>query len=234
MDWSSFADALLTTQTPLLPDLPLLNAARRLGWALVLASALLYLGARRWPRGLRATVVLVLTVWALLPGSLSPAYWLGLAFQMPSLMSIVLAACFVARQLRSGAPQPLDDGQVRALAWLGLAGIALGWGLLLDTFAALPLPASLYAWGFSPLALGAAAACALLPWVLGGRRHPVAVVSGLTGGVLLLYAVSRLPSGNLWDALLDPWLWIALQLGWLRYGVRRFSAARRAAAATRA
>jgi len=25
-----------------------------------------------------------------------------------------------------------------------------------------------------------------------------------------VFALTRLPSGNLWDALLDPWLWLAL------------------------
>jgi hypothetical protein len=39
----------------------------------------------------------------------------------------------------------------------------------------------------------------------------------------VLYVLLHLPNGNLWNALLDPWLWIALQLAGLRQLVRRLS-----------
>ena len=32
--------------------------------------------------------------------------------------------------------------------------------------------------------------------------------------VLLLFVLTRWPSGNLWDALLDPLLWLGLQVRW--------------------
>jgi hypothetical protein len=32
--------------------------------------------------------------------------------------------------------------------------------------------------------------------------------------VALVFVVWRLPSGNVWDAILDPWAWLVLQ-GWL-------------------
>ena len=38
---------------------------------------------------------------------------------------------------------------------------------------------------------------------------------------LALFALTRLPSGNLWDALLDPLLWLTLQFGWLFSALRR-------------
>jgi hypothetical protein len=47
------------------------------------------------------------------------------------------------------------------------------------------------------------------------RLPPVLLV-----GVLLVHVVLRLPTGNVWDALLDPWLWAALQLAWLPRGLR--------------
>jgi hypothetical protein len=84
----------------------------------------------------------------------------------------------------------------------------------LDSFAVLPL--SLYAWGFSPAALGVVVLIALLPWVAGlhlsqaGSAWLVAVVP-LSA---LVFVVWRLPTGNVWDAVLDPWAWFVLQ-GWL-------------------
>jgi hypothetical protein len=38
---------------------------------------------------------------------------------------------------------------------------------------------------------------------------------------LLLFAATRLPTGNLWDAVLDPWLWLALQGVLVRRLLRR-------------
>jgi hypothetical protein len=164
----------------------------------------------------------------LVPGPWSPVYWLGLAFQAPSLMSVVLCLFWGAGQLRPGMAEPLDPAQRRVFWWLSTAGIALGWLLLLDTFAVLPF--SLYATGFSPAAVGLTGVVACLPWVMLGAQHPARAVSLRLGTVLLLYVLLRLPSGNLWDALLDPLLWLLLQLGWLWHGLRRLSAR----AATRA
>jgi hypothetical protein len=36
---------------------------------------------------------------------------------------------------------------------------------------------------------------------------------------LLLFALTRLPTGNVWDALLDPITWVGLQL-WLLFRAR--------------
>jgi len=76
----------------------------------------------------------------------------------------------------------------------------------------------------SPAAIALVAAVALLPWVLGTRRtgaralpFEVAVVLA----VLLLFVFTRLPNGNLWDALLDPWLWAVLHVYWLAFTAGR-------------
>ena len=88
----------------------------------------------------------------------------------------------------------------------------LGWVLLLDTFAWWPL--SLYAWGFGPQALGWVALASLLPMVLGGWRLSAA---GYALPLVLLWFVAlRLPTGNVWDAVLDPWLWVWAQCVALR------------------
>lgn len=231
MDWNAFLDALLSTQTPWLPDPMLMHWGRRLGWGLVLASLALWLG-RRGPRRVQLGLAGLLGLWSLLPGPLSPAHWLGLAFQAPSLMTTVLCLLWGGAQLRAGGGALFDPARRRALWPLAAVGIVLGWLLLLDTFAVLPV--ALYAEGFSPAAVGAAALAACLPWVIFGSRHPARAVSLLLGAVVLLFVLLRLPSGNLWDALLDPLLWLVLQLTWLLRGLRWLKARRPVAAATRA
>jgi hypothetical protein len=82
--------------------------------------------------------------------------------------------------------------------------VVLGYLLLLDTVALLPF--QMYAWGFTPLALACALVASCLPWVA-GMRGPLSWTAPLA---LLLFALTRLPTGNLWDALLDPITWVAL------------------------
>jgi hypothetical protein len=52
----------------------------------------------------------------------------------------------------------------------------------------------------------------LLPWVL--RKEGWAMVSEtpLVAMAVMAFVVLRLPTGNAWDALLDPWLWVALHV----------------------
>jgi hypothetical protein len=98
-----------------------------------------------------------------------------------------------------------------------LLGVVLGWLLLLDTLALVPM--QLYAWGFSPWSAGVALLLGLLPWIFQG-------ISGLrsAGGLIVLavvvFTLLRLPTGNVWDALLDPWLWVVLHVYLLRTALR--------------
>ncbi len=111
--------------------------------------------------------------------------------------------------------------QAGVLEWLvpGMA-IALGYALLLDTFAMLPW--EMYSWGFSPALLLVLLALCQLPWVLRGwsagpEAWPCASPGMWIAPVaLLLFAATRLPTGNLWDAVLDPIVWLVLQLALLR------------------
>jgi hypothetical protein len=231
MDLSAFFQSLLSTQTPALPDLGAMRVARYVSWAIVLAGIVMCAG-RRWPRRIQRGLAAVLFVWTLIPGPVSPAFWLGLAFQMPSMMSTVLLSVVVVSILKTGSFKPADPAIIPALQWASLGGVLLGWLLLLDTFALLPL--SLYAIGFSPAMLGLIALLTSLPVMVLGLRHGARIVTFLLWTVLLLHVLLRLPTGNLWDALLDPWLWVALQLGWLVRGVQRLNAVRREAPATRA
>ena len=242
MDMNAFLNLLLSSSNPLLPDPAALRWALHGVWAVVLGSGTLLLAGKLalpYRIGLAGSAM----VWTALPGAVSPAYWLGLAFQTPSLMSAVICLGWLL-----GGAVPLDpssnSGPARlrangnegigavfeipgtALKILSLIGVVLGWVLLLDTLALLPV--SIYAWGFNSAAVAAVAVCAALLWVALGS-----VGSALPLLVLTLFVLSRLPTGNLWDALLDPWLWLALQVGWFTRVARCLMGARRLSPATR-
>lgn len=201
---------LLATDAPVLPSSLALQVWLQLGWSVVLAWLGLVAVARRpW------VVAGLLALWTWLPGPLSPAYWLGLAFQTPSAVTVLLCAGLLWERW-AGAPTAATPqhaavpvaahGRILALAVLG---VLLGWALLLDTFAVLPV--QVYAWGFSPAAPGLALLAALLPWVLDRKSAPVRDFRcWLAPAALLVLVVWRLPTGNVWDALLDPWLWLML------------------------
>jgi hypothetical protein len=113
-----------------------------------------------------------------------------------------------------------------ALPMLTLAAIVLGWVLLLDTLAWWPI--SVYAWGFSPSAFACVVVLAIISLAIcnDSPTHRTARWSILL--VLTLYVVTRLPTGNVWDALIDPWLWLILQVRFLIWLVRnRFNATHR-------
>lgn len=207
--------------TPALPDPLLAAASLRVLWALLLACgalALLRQHAQRWRWGFAAAVA----VWTLWPGPASPAYWLGLAFQSPSLMSSGLCLWWLWREIRGGLAHRQTGS---AMPVLTLALVVLGWvlGLVLglDTWGVFSF--SVYAWGFGPLPVACVALATVALWVLGGssKQQQTRGALALLGLVLVTYTALRLPTGNLWDALLDPWLWLVLQLGLIRSLVRR-------------
>lgn len=96
---------------------------------------------------------------------------------------------------------------------LASAGIFLGWVLLGDMLAWWSV--SIYAWGFSTSALALACALAVFLWCVSGTHVAGQIFTLVFTGVLLMFVLTRLPSGNLWDALLDPWLWFTLQVSGL-------------------
>lgn len=163
----------------------------------------------------------MVVLWALVPGSASPTFWLGLAFQAPSLMTVLLCLLWVYSKVGRRSESVFSDLGVQALD-LKIAlflGVALGWVLLIDTLALWPV--SVYAWGFSAAALGGVAIVTVVVWAFAAGLKPRAARSRVSSvvvlGVLALFVLTRWPSGNLWDALLDPWLWVALQ--WVAFRV---------------
>jgi hypothetical protein len=217
-DISYWLSLLVASDAPALPVPWVMRLGLTVGWALVLALLGASLG-RKLPIAWRRLLSAGLALWVVLPGSLTPDYWLGLAFHAPSLTAMLLCAWGLQRLLfpvGANAVSPLlpvSTAQPGAAAWPGALRwllVALGYFLLLDTFAVLPV--QMYAWGFSPVLLLGLLALALLPWLRGGHA-PATLGLRLWAApaVLLLFAMTRLPTGNVWDALLDPWLWLWLQ-----------------------
>lgn len=224
MNSSALISLLLATDNPVLPDPAAMRLALSISWAVVLGAGSFWAGARlslpyRW------CLSLLVALWALVPGSASPTFWLGLAFQAPSLMTVALCWLWVYSKAGRRSESDISGLSVQALD-LKIAlflGVALGWVLLLDTLAWWPV--SVYAWGFSSAALGAVAILSVVVWTGSKPRAPGSRVSaGVVLGVLALFVLTRWPSGNLWDALLDPWLWIALQWVAFRVGLTHWRA----------
>ncbi|SFC93166.1 hypothetical protein [Massilia yuzhufengensis] len=195
-----------------LPDLSWQFAYGRLAWALVLAALLVAAWPPAWrlPRRALAGIALGAGALVLLPGEASPAWHLGLAFQYPS---GVLAGLCLARLLARATGHP-GEPPPRALMPLPLAAVlaATGAVLYLDAFGL--LSRGYYYAGFGQgaalCAVLLAGACALAIHRGMGRLPGCAIL-----GAIALFSLARLPTGNLWDALLDPllWGWALVSLG---------------------
>jgi hypothetical protein len=226
-------DALQATDAALLPALVAQQIWLRVGWAVVLAWLALVAVQRVWPaarqEARKANAVVALAIlWACAPGTLSLAYWLGLAFQAPSVVTVLLCLGALVRRRLAFSRQTPPGAQAgmmdRTSLALSVLAVALGWVLLLDSFALLPV--SLYAWGFGPAAVGGVALPALLVVAVWPPRGGRAIWhAALVTMALLLLITLRLPTGNVWDAVLDPCAWLVLQVGlalhlWRRYKKR--------------
>ena len=238
MELMQIGSMLISQENPWLPEPFLSKTYLSVSWAVVLVA--MGLGLVRWLKGARDVARSVagggsvwrwvmtiwpwaLGIWALLPAPWSASYWLGLAFQSPSLLTTSLCAVYVAQGVRpklmfsaqsqTFANWGLNGRQVPpALLGLVLCGIVFGWLLLLDTLNLLHL--QVFAWGFSPLAvaLGLCVAWGCAWGFSGVSTNPSVKWAGLL--LMTVYVLTRLPTGNMWDAMLDPFLWIYLHV-WL-------------------
>lgn len=218
MDLSALFNALVATDNPSLPGSMIASVALRAMWAVVLVALLTALLQRQNQR-VQIAAAVGGAVWALLPGSVSVAYWLGLAFMLPSWMTVALCLRWLYHHIHpshgASAAAQASRSMRYAEVLLALVGVGLGWLLMADMLLWLPGMASVYAWGFSVSAVGVATLLAVVPWLLWGVRllpPDGGLISVLVLPVLVLIAFvfTRLPSGNVWDALLDPWLWVVL------------------------
>ncbi len=206
----------LATNAPALPTAVAQQIWLHLGWSVVLACV----GAKlvgRWRPGRPGKldgwqwgVALVLALWTWVPGPYSPAYWLGLAFQAPSIAAVLLCdALLRSRFFSTRTGTSINEPPNPVALVLAAAGVLAGWALLLDSLALLPV--QLYAWGFSPAAVVLVLAVALIPWMVrAGYRPSERSRVWVVPVAVLVFVVWRLPSGNVWDAVLDPWLWLVL------------------------
>ena len=183
-----------------LPELEWQFIYGRIAWAFVLAGLIVAVFGTRY-RLARSHVLLVVAgsgLLQLLPGEYSLAYWLGLAFQLPS--GLLVGLCLVRLHLAWQGRPGKKVMTTRLAAGLVLVGAAF----YLDAFGL--LSRGYYYWGFGPkgaplLAIALAGACSVAIF-----RHYARLQAFALLGALALFSVLRLPSGNLWDALVDPFL----------------------------
>lgn len=167
----------------------------RFAWFVVLLVIGLWVLCK-WSAKARLSWVLISFLLVVFPGDYSAVFQLGMAFQSPSSLAVLV---WLPMALRRSGSSSVQSGKY-SFAWIfPLAGVILGWLLFLDTFALLPV--QMHAWGFGSHAF----------WLLCGISA-VAFAFGCYELILvsLLFAALHLPTGNVWDALMDPLFWIWL------------------------
>jgi hypothetical protein len=190
-----------------LPQAVFLPLWVKLSWAVVVSAVVLRLTSR-----LKASLwfAAVVGVVLLLPHTPASGY-LALAFQTPSLVLMAWAMWCWADVLQMRSPVVTTPTSV---AWMG---VLLGWALVADTLNYWPawFDLQLYALGFTStgLWLVLAATAAVLLWVQPPKRWVFSVAA-----VMAAYVLLRLPTGNAWDAVLDPFVWLALHVQLWRAG----------------
>jgi len=201
------------------------------GWGVVCAALLLTLlemgPARLRARRFDPVVALACMACMWLPSPWAPSFWLGMAFQYPSLMLVFLAGAQLLRLQRQahGVHLPPVLPAVPAASLFVLGTVLYG-----GSFVWFPL--DVYAFGYaSPAAIVLATTLVAL-WAACDRANGLACAAIAATG--LVHAATRLPSGNAWDAMLDPMLFVwagAVTLMALRARRRRPAAALLATAA---
>lgn len=195
MSWTDMTHAVL-------PQAVFLPLWVKLSWALVASAVVLRLTYACKPTLWPAAVVAVVM---LLPRTDVLSGYLALAFQTPSLVLVAWALWCWADVLQLRGPMVTTPLPV------ALLGVLLGWALVLDTLNYWPtfFNPQLYALGFDAAGLWGvlATAAAVLLWTEVPRRWVLSVVV-----VLAVYVLLRLPTGNVWDAVLDPFVWLALHV----------------------
>lgn len=220
MSFANGLETLLSNQNPLLPSADAMWVYLRFAWTMVQMACTLWIIRGLAPRfdwrkhrWFYWVLYGLLLYFNLSPDGKSPAYWLGLAFNAPSTVSLLLCGLLWDRPAANTSPanpSPLNLWSQRLRFVWAVGGVALGYVLLLDLLALLPV--QLYAWGFSPLALLVLMAVSLVPcvvlkpWERGNRWACLLPLS------LLWFVATRLPTGNVWDVVLDPLLWVALHV----------------------
>ncbi|MCX8521857.1 MAG: hypothetical protein ORN28_10025 [Rhodoferax sp.] len=219
IDWWT---VLVARDAPALPNPTLLRYSLLLSWLPAIGLFGAVLGWKfSWQMRRALALLFMLGALATAFGPLQSMHWLGLAFQSLSFPAMLLCALALYPVL-AGPDLPIRQRvpvENRVSIGYLLLAVLPGYVLLLDTFALLPL--QMYAWGFGRMALFCLLLLGLLPLVLALATPKWWV---LVPASLLLFAATRLPTGNVWDALLDPWLWLFANGVLVRDVYRRFVA----------
>jgi hypothetical protein len=196
MSWFSLTHAVLPTSM-------LLPMWVSLSWAVVMSALVLRL-TYRFKFKFKLSMAALLGVLVLLP-QLKLASYLALAFQTPSLVLFAWALWYWVDAVQLCKPRTTTPTSVAFL------GVVLGWALVLDTLNYWPsfFNPQLYALGFESVGLWLVlvVTAAVLYWSLPSKRWALSAIA-----VLAVYVLLRLPTGNVWDALLDPFVWLALHV----------------------
>ena len=169
----------------------------------VLLAWLWSLFGARVPDNWRWPLALLLAVAMLLPWPWGVAHWLPAYLGQFSVVTVLLALDRLGRWFGPGGW--LQDREVRKLAWLLPAVAVWFFPLSLGVTALDP-----YALGFGDFRLSTALLLlGLYFWI--GRDYGLCL---LLVAAQVAWRLELLPSDNLWDYLLDPWL-VIWSLVWL-------------------
>lgn len=199
MSWMDMTHAVL-------PHAALLPLWVKLSWALVVSAVVLRLmSGIQFAVWMAAGVGVLLLLPLFLPRIDVLSGYLALAFQTPSLVLVAWALWCWADALQRRAPVASTP------TFVALLGVLLGWALVLDTLNNWPtfFNPQLYALGFESAGLW----CVLAAIAVVLLRVQVSMRWVLSAAaVLAVYVLLRWPTGNVWDALLDPFVWLALHV----------------------
>ena len=199
MSWMEMTHAVL-------PPAELLPLWVKLSWAGVISAVVLRLmSGIKSAAWVAAGVGVLLLLPLLLPRIDVLSGYLALAFQTPSLVLVAWALWCWADAVQHREPVTTTPTSV------ALLGVLLGWALVLDTLNYWPafFNPQLYALGFESTGLW----CVLAVMAAVLLRVQVSMRWVLSAAVVLaVYVLLRLPTGNVWDALLDPFVWLALHV----------------------
>ena len=199
-----------------------------IAWVIMAAAAALLLLPARWGgSGARAAVVVAIALAGAAValhavGRTTAASALGLALQQPSGWLTALALASIARRFVPGRSAGPAVAAERPPVW------PWPWALVVATFGVvLALDVlGIAVFGLVPVGLATQATASWIAAVLALLALGVAIVRPRQRvpalallAALALHAVLRLPTGNLWDALIDPLLWgvsvvTVLRAGW--------------------
>ena len=156
---------------------------------------------------------LLMSIWS------EPLLALGMAFQTPALLTLCLCLGDAWQNTRSPSPRLFYAAKpVPVSLWLWWVVALMGWYLLLETFGA--WPSSVYVSGFGASLPWLGWLCSLA-WLLLAYALDLPAWHVRVAGCWLLatglFVFTRAPSGNVWDAWLDPWLWLLANVKLGRY-----------------